>query len=69
MRADRLNHLADEQIIELLPAALATKAELLGGSDVAADYLAVHPRQPINRAQPLAVQPQAQHLSIMRNSA
>jgi hypothetical protein len=63
MRPHPLNHLTDQHIGQLVLVAGPVQAELLGGLHVAADRLAVHPRQPADRPQPLTTQPQPQHLS------
>ena len=52
VRPDRLHHRADEPVAELLFAAVTNQTQPLGGGHVAADRLAVHPRQPLRRPDP-----------------
>jgi hypothetical protein len=61
MRAHRFHHPADELVAELLDATPTDEPQPFRGTHVTADRLAVQPDQPLDRADPLARQPQAQH--------
>ena len=63
VRAHNLHHRADEPVGELLLTAVADQTPLNRGGHVAADRLAVQPRQPLRRPDPLAPQPQPQHFT------
>lgn len=67
MRPDGLHHRPQELIGQLAVAAIADQAQPLRRRHVAADRLAIDPGQPLDRPQPLARQPQAQHLSNLEH--
>ena len=67
MRAHLLHHQAHEDVVELVLAAVALQAGVHRRLDVAADGLAVHPGQPLDRAQSLAPQPEPEHLSHLEH--
>src|SRR3546814_2665359 len=68
MRPNHLDHLTQQQVGQLLLTAGPVQAEFLGGLDVAADRLAVHPRQPADRPQPFAPPPQPPDLSYFEQA-
>ena len=63
VRAHTLAHHRQQLVGELLLTAGPVDAGLDRGAHIAAHSLAVHPRQPLDRTQPLAPQPQPQHFS------
>jgi len=67
VRAHPLTHHTDQHVGELLLAGLTDKPRLHAGRHIAPDRLAVHHRQPLDRAEPLAPQPQPQNLTNLEH--
>src|SRR5207244_4475331 len=67
VRADRLDHRADELIAELVLTAVAIQAERDRGVDIAAHGLAINRAQPLDRAEPLLGQPQPQNFTNLEH--
>ena len=62
-----LHHQAHEDVVELVLSAVALQAGVHRRLDVAPDGLAVDPRQPLDRPQSLAPQPEPEHLSHLEH--
>jgi len=65
--ADHLAHRADQRVAELALTPVAYNTASLGSRHVAVHRLAVHPGQPGDRPEPLAPQPQPQHLTDLEH--
>lgn len=68
MRPHRLHHRTHELIAQLALAAVTTNTEPFRRGHITTDRLAVHPRQPLHRTQPLTTQPQTQNFSNLEHS-
>jgi hypothetical protein len=68
MRADRLHHHREEHVAGLFVPAVADHTRHLGRCHVAADRLAVHLRQPLDRTEPFPGQPQPEHLTYLEHT-
>jgi hypothetical protein len=65
--AHRLDHAAHKLVGELGLAAGADQTQRLRRADLPAHGLSVHARQPLDRSQPLAAQPQTQQFSNLEH--
>lgn len=68
MRPDPFHHLGDEQVGQLLLAALAVQSQLDRRLHITADRLAIHPHQPLYRPEPRTSEPHPQHFANLEHA-